>query len=538
MVRLALPPGTVQFYNDGPEAPRTPELQLAERHYRDAFLAGAREVVKWTLPNVFLIYRAWDERHSARSAAEVRVESSILYGHPHLESEQIVYRVGHEVAASRTRGRCQALEMANQLWWELRQGGVNDRQIVDSIMKPWLDKVQIWALARIDSQRVVPPPRPEDFMTGDQRRMLEQAKAKAATPAVIASVSPATIEAITRRLANVERELLDWLWPGRIPLGKLTLLAGDPGLGKSFVTLDLAARVSAGTPWPDLPLLKQEPAGVLLFNAEDDLADTIAPRLDKAGANDANIVAVEGVSMMGQRRHFWLDQDLPRLAEVIEQNSGTRLVVIDPISAYTGKVDSHKNSDVRGMLAPLAELAGRNHLSVVAVTHLSKSGGSKAVYRAMGSLAFAAAARAVWAIVKDQNDPLRRLLLPAKLNLAQDPDGMAYRIVDGRVAWETEPVRMHADDAFIAEMRAENGAGSRGAERREAAIWLREVLAGGAKPASKVIELGEQRGFNERTLQRALKTLGGMRKKEGFDGHWLWSLAEGDSQGDSSPTTL
>jgi putative DNA primase/helicase len=531
MATLFLPADTVRFYNDGPEAPQTPELQLAEWHYRQAFLAGAREVASWSVPNVFALAQIWDERAEARRAAEVRVASSILFGHPHLDSEQIVYRVGHEVAASQTRGRCQALEMAKQLWWELGDAGLGDQQIRDSIMKPWLNAVVVWAGRVIDPRRVDPPPRPEDFLTGDQRRMLEAAKEAPKPPAAKATPTamPTKPEAIIRRLTNVDRELLDWLWPGRIPLGKLTLLAGDPGLGKSFVTLDIAARVSRGAAWPDLPLLKQSPGGVVLFNAEDDLADTIAPRLDKAEADDRNILAVEGVTMMGQRRHFSLEQDLPRLAEVVEQNPGTRLVVIDPISAYTGKIDSHNNSDVRGLLAPLAELAGRYDLAIVAVTHLSKSGGTKAVYRAMGSLAFAAASRAVWAIVKDQADPQRRLFLPAKLNLAQDPDGLAYRIKEGRVVWETDPVRMHADDAFAAEMQAVV-AKPRGTERRDAMEWLRDELAGGRRPSKEIIEYGKECGFSEKTLRRAYTEIGAKATKESFNGQWLWGLRNEDDQ--------
>jgi hypothetical protein len=532
MATLFLPANTVRFYNDGPEAPQTPELQLAEWHYRQAFLAGAREVAGWSVPNVFSLAQIWDEREAARLAAEERVPSSILFGHPHLASEQIVYRVGHEIAASRTRGRCQALEMAKQLWWELGDAGLSDQQIRDAIMKPWLNAVVVWVGRAINPQRVDVPPRPEDFLTGDQRRMLEAPKQPAPKPpAPKATPSPMPVkpEAIIRRLTNVDRELLDWLWPGRIPLGKLTLLAGDPGLGKSFVTLDIAARVSRGMPWPDLPLLKQSPAGVVLFNAEDDLADTIAPRLDKAEADDRNILAVEGVSMMGQRRHFSLEQDLPRLAEVVEQNPGTRLVVVDPISAYTGKIDSHNNSDVRGLLAPLAELAGRYDLAIVAVTHLSKSGGTKAVYRAMGSLAFAAASRAVWAIVKDQNDPQRRLFLPAKLNLAQDPDGLAYRIKEGRVVWEADPVRMHADDAFAAEMQAA-GAKPRGTERRDAMGWLRDELAGGRRPSKEIIEYGKECGFSEKTLRRAYTEIGAKATKESFNGQWLWGLRNEDDQ--------
>jgi hypothetical protein len=311
---------------------------------------------------------------------------------------------------------------------------------------------------------------------------------------------------------------------------------GDPGLGKSFVTLDMAARVSKGDAWPDAPLLRQTPGGVLLFNAEDDLADTIAPRLDKAGADGKRIVAVEGVSFLGKRRHFSLEVDLPRMEEVLTGHPGTRLVVIDPIAAYCGKVDSHKNTDVRGLLAPLAEMASRHRVAVVTVTHLSKSGGTKAVYRAMGSLAFAAAARAVWAIVKDTNEPERRLFLPAKLNLARDPDGLAYRIDDGRVAWEYEPVKMHADEAIAAEVK-EGESGERGSARRDAEIWLRERLASGPVPTSQVIADAAEQDIAEKTLRRAFKAIGGRSSKSKFDGQWSWELRSQDGQQDGQVPT-
>lgn len=364
----------------------------------------------------------------------------------------------------------------------------------------------------------------------DLSRLLSGAVAGASSPAE--SSGP---EAITRRLHDVERETVEWLWPGRVPLGKLTLLAGDPGLGKSLVSLDMAARVSRGHPWPDLPLLPQPAGAVILLNAEDDLADTIAPRLDRAEADDSKIIAIEGVEVRNPKKdetlrwYFSLENDLPRLAEVIVDTPDVRLIVIDPISAYCGKVDSHKNADVRSLLAPLAELASRHRVAIVAITHLSKTGGNKAVYRAMGSLAFAAAARAVWAVIKEQTDPQRRLFLPAKLNLAEDPDGLAYRIVKGGVEWEADPVRMHADDAFAAEAAAaEKRPTRRGSERREAVEWLREHLAEGPAPASEAIELGGQFGFSERTLRRAYKEIGTKPKKESFDGPWLWGLAGQD----------
>jgi hypothetical protein len=523
MSTLTLPGETVQFYNDGPDWPTTPLLQEAERAYREAYAEGARDVAEWDMPDPEMIDEAWQERRLAKRDAELIVPSAVVFGEGPWRGEQIIYRAGHEVAASRTRGRCHALELAKQLWWDLDDVGVADEEVIETIIKPWVQKVQEWAREEIHAKSLSPPPRPEDFLTEAQNRMLNPTSAPKPEPA------PARAFAVTRRLKDVEREKLTWLWPGRIPIGKLTLLAGDPGLGKSFVTLDMAARVSRGDGWPDVPLLKQTPAGVLLFNAEDDLADTIAPRLDKMQADDRNIIAIEGVSLLGERRHFSLESDLPRLAEVLDENPDTKLAVIDPISAYTGKVDSHNNTEVRGLLAPLAELAGRFHLAIVAVTHLSKSGGTKAVYRAMGSLAFAAAARAVWVIAKDQDDPQRRLLLPSKLNLSQDPDGLAYRIKEGCVAWETDPVHMHADDACAAELQASGGK-PRGSERREAKEWLIDELAAGRRPSKEIIEYGKECGFSEKTLRRAYAEIGVKPTKESFDGQWLWRLPDEDDQ--------
>jgi hypothetical protein len=293
----------------------------------------------------------------------------------------------------------------------------------------------------------------------------------------------------------------------------------------------MAARVSRGRPWPDLPLLKQEAGSVVVFNAEDDLEDTIAPRLNRADADITKILAIEGIVRYDPKRKepvqwfFCLETDLPHLEEVIDENPDTRLVVIDPVSAFCGHVDTHKNSEVRGMLAPLAALARRRKVAVLCVTHLSKSGGSKAVYRSMGSLAFAAAARAVWTVVKDVDDPQRRLLLPAKLNLAQDPDGLAYSIVEGRVAWDTDPVKMHADDAFAAEMGiAPQGRSARGSARREAKEWLQERLSGKAVPSTEIVEEATQLGFAEKTLRRAYGELGGKPRKSDFEGGWIWEL--------------
>jgi hypothetical protein len=345
---------------------------------------------------------------------------------------------------------------------------------------------------------------------------------------IIAAPTQGEPELVLCPLSEVERAELAWLWPGRFPLGKLSLLGGDPGLGKSTVTLDLAARVSRGAGWPDNPLLSQPVGTVVLCSAEDDVADTIAPRLDLAGADDTKVIVIQGVQVRDARRGtsvrcFSLEHDLPKLEQAMTRYRDIRLIIIDPISAYCGTIDSHRNNEVRALLAPLADLAARYHVAIVAITHLSKGVGGKAIYRAMGSLAFAAAARAVWAIVKDVNDPQRRLLLPAKLNLAADPDGLAYRIEEGRVVWEMEPIRMHADQAFAAEAALLQGRGKSQA-RLEAIEWLRNRLAQGPLPSAQVIEEGMQYGMAEKTLRRAFKDLGGESIKVGFDGGWQWSL--------------
>ena len=347
------------------------------------------------------------------------------------------------------------------------------------------------------------------------------------------NVSPAksvASEAIVHRMSDIQPEQLEWLWPNRIPLGKLTLLAGDPGLGKSFVTCDMAARVSRGAVWPDDSTKRQDVGSVVIFNCEDGLADTIRPRLDRANADVTKIVAVEGINVFdaetgeARQRGFTLAHDLPRLENVVRDLADCRLIVIDPISGFLGDTDSHKNADVRALLAPLKELAERHHAAVLMVTHLAKGVGGKSIYRSMGSLAFTAAARAAWHVTKDPDDPIRRLILPAKMNLAPDPTGLAYRIEDGGVHWEADPVRMTADDVLARE--ANQRADGHGGEREEAEAWLRECLADGARESKPLQADARVHGISNATLRRALKVVCGKPRKTSMDGPWLWSLPE------------
>ena len=329
------------------------------------------------------------------------------------------------------------------------------------------------------------------------------------------------------RLSDVQPEPLHWLWPGRIPLGKVTMIAGDPGLGKSFLTLDLAARISTGTPWPDAQSEANPTGGTVLLSAEDDIADTIRPRLDAAGADVSRIVVLRAVQHgEGPARMFNLATDLEALDQAIRGCGDCRLVVVDPITAYLGKTDSHNNADMRGLLAPLADMAGRLGVAIVAVSHLNKSGTGPAMYRTMGSLAFVAAARAVWVVTKDKEDPTRRLVLPVKNNLAPDKGGLAYSLLnddDGipRVFWDAEPVNMTADDA-LSEERDDDARSERGA----AAEWLRDALAAGPMPAKDVKREARENSIAERTLKRAKKAIGAVARRLGFGkgATWYWAL--------------
>ena len=336
-------------------------------------------------------------------------------------------------------------------------------------------------------------------------------------------------------MADVMAERVSWLWPNRIASGKLTLIVGDPGVGKSFLTLDLAARVSAGGAWPD-GSGGVEQGGVVLLGAEDDLADTIRPRLDAAGANAAKIVALQSVAARDassgtmRQRSIDLCRDIAELEKAIDMVAPCRLVVIDPISAYLGEADSHKNAAVRAALAPLSEMAARRNVAIVAVTHLRKGDGS-AKHRTIGSIAFVAAARAAWLVCEDQRDPGRRLFLPIKNNIGRDRVGLAYRLseVDGNgvphLEWQMGAEHISADDA-IGDRQGKVDP-ERQRRGQKAVEFIRETLAAGPVASTEMQRLADVAGHAWVTVKRA-KDRAGVTTYAVTDGdgrkRWYWSL--------------
>jgi len=350
------------------------------------------------------------------------------------------------------------------------------------------------------------------------------------------NIAPKQDEQIITWLKDVTPQPITWLWPTRIARGKLTVIAGNPGLGKSFITLDLAARVSRGDGFPCAPLSASAPGGVVILSAEDDLADTIRPRLDKAGADVTRIAAMNTIKEFDKKNNRWgyrsftLSEDLPKLETAIRMVRDCSLVIIDPISAYLGSTDSHNNSEVRGVLAPLSDLAARHKVAVVVVSHLNKGQGD-AINRVMGSLAFVAAARAAYVIIKDSNNPLRRMFLPAKNNLGVDDTGLAYQLVGkpiSYVQWEDLPVNVSADDALS---DGKNPVGRPPDDRQEAEEWLLDILKTGGKPATEIMSESYKVGISRATLRRAKANLGILTMKVGFETGWVWALPEDAHEG-------
>jgi hypothetical protein len=347
--------------------------------------------------------------------------------------------------------------------------------------------------------------------------------------------------AVVVRVSDVKPEPISWLWPGRMALGKVTLISGDPGLGKSLISIALAAHVTRGTPWP-VDRTHCPRGDVLMLSAEDDVADTIRPRLEAAGA-DVDRVHVLKVVREVERdgtlttRGMSLRRDLDVLDDLLAKKPDIRLVVIDPISAYLGDTDSHNNADVRGLFAPLAELASRHRIAVASISHLNKSSGP-AMYRTSGSLAFVAAARAVFAVVKDKADPARRLVLPIKNNLGPDSTGLAYAVAQADngapvVAWEPEPVTISADEA----MHPAAPDDERNATD-EAMDWLRDLLAAGPMRASDVQKDARSAGISDKALRMARERLGIKPVKRGFSAGWDWGLPLAEGAQDAAEDAL
>lgn len=331
----------------------------------------------------------------------------------------------------------------------------------------------------------------------------------------------------THTAADIAPRLVYWLWPQRLPLGKFAILAGDPGLGKSYLTLDIATRVSLGGPWPD-GTGKAKQGNVLIISVEDGKEDTIVPRLMSLGADRTRVHITEPlVESEAENVGFNLQDHLLLLEEEILRTEAT-LLILDPILAFTGtKKDTHKASDVRAVLAPLAAMADRCMCAILAIMHMNKRSGEwNSIYRITSSLDFAAAARSVQVVGKDPEDPDggRRIMAPVKMNLSAMPTSLRYGFSpDGAFSWYGETA-LQADDILQGSSPQERSAVD------EAIDFINDLLAEGPMLSKQILEAAREHDIAEKTLRRAAKQMGVVVEqrtaKTGQKGSpgWYWDL--------------
>jgi len=223
-------------------------------------------------------------------------------------------------------------------------------------------------------------------------------------------------------VSTVPLEEVEWLWTGWIPFRKLTVLDGDPGLGKTALAMDVAARITTQQPLPGDPLAPLKPLGVVIINAEDGIGDTLRPRLEAAGADLDRILAFD------LDRIPTLPDGLPTVRDAIRACNAA-LLIIDPVMAVlSAATDAYRDQDVRRVLGPLAALAAELNVAVLLVRHLTKQPGPKALYRGGGSIAFGGVARSVLLVAPDPDEPETRILAPVKSNLGPPPGALRFRL--------------------------------------------------------------------------------------------------------------
>jgi putative DNA primase/helicase len=368
--------------------------------------------------------------------------------------------------------------------------------------------------------------------------------ANATTPAM-AEPQPGAENAVSRFTdtvelidgASIKPEAVSWLWEGYLARGKLHVLAGAPGTGKTMIALALAATVSTGGRWPDGTHC--EPGNVLIWSAEDDIADTLVPRLIAMGADMHKIRFVGDKSTMEGREPFDPARDMPMLLRTVAGAGEINLLIVDPIvSAVAG--DSHKNAEVRRGLQPLVDVGHKLGAAVLGISHFSKgTAGREVTERVTGSLAFGALARVVLAAAKrSEDDGGGRILARAKSNIGPDGGGFAYDLAPGTVTGHPG-IAVHvlqwgnAIEGSARELLASaEDAGDPGERNAsdDAASWLATLLTeeGGQVDRRAVMRAAQAMGFKERTVHRARETLGLVVVQTGFgkDKRSVWKRGE------------
>ena len=309
------------------------------------------------------------------------------------------------------------------------------------------------------------------------------------------------------QMSDIETEEVSWLWYPFIPYGKLTIVQGDPGDGKTTLVLNIAARLSKGDPMDD-GMRCDEPINIIYQTAEDGLADTVKPRLENAGADCSRIMVIDesdkSLSMADER-----------LEEAL-QKTNAKLLILDPIQAYLGGgMDMNRANEARDMTKRLGALAEKYKCAIVLIGHMNKASGNKAAYRGMGSIDFYAVARSVLLVGRIENEPNMRAMVQIKNNLEAFGHSKAFELSESRFEWKGD-YEITADEVL-------GGIVPKANKQERAKGLLRELAKErDMMPSSEIFELAKEEGISQRTLENAKKELKIFAKKIGDT--WYWKL--------------
>ncbi len=318
-----------------------------------------------------------------------------------------------------------------------------------------------------------------------------------------------TLELI--RLSSVQSEKVRFLMEPYLPIGKITLMDGDPGSGKTTIALAIGAAVTKGKGAPNMA--PRDPANVLLLSCEDGLSDTIRPRLEAMGADLDRVFSIH--------KPFSFDDAGLQGVILHLKEIHPLLVVVDPIQAYLGgKVNMSSANEVRPILAKLAALASYYDFALLIIRHLTKGGRDKALYRGLGSIDFAGAARSVLLVGSDQVDPCKRAIVHVKSNISPLGEPIGFELKQGQFYW-TGRTHLTAGDLLAPENQ------EAASSLQDAKEFLADILKDGAVLQSEIEKQWAQSGGSKATLRRAKTAMGAKSKKNDFKGGWIWWLAEG-----------
>lgn len=347
-------------------------------------------------------------------------------------------------------------------------------------------------------------------------------------------------EVVLQRADEVHMRPVAWLWRWWLPRAKLTILAGSPEAGKTTLAMSIAATLTNGGRFPDGS--EAHLGHVLIWSAEDDIEDTLAPRLAAAGADLSRAHFVRSVNSDGKDRMFDPATDLPALASAAKHIEGLALIIIDPIAVIV-LGDSARNNEVRRALQPVVDMAAELKCAVLGITHMNKrSKGVTPLDRVNGSVAFGAVARMVWVCASDGNgSDARRVLVRAKTNLGPSGGGFSFALEERRVkhcgmlravvwgdALEGRAIDLLRD---VEGTEADVELSGTQADRDDAEDFLRSLLAGGEIDNREVKAAAKAQGISDYALRRARETLKVTTRREGHGSAMrsYWRMADGEA---------